>query len=223
MKWPSWRKSPSARRSRLTKMSCCSTFPLTLRFQTKTGAVDRLIQVTRKQEDFYFPLASAPERVRVDPDYTLLAKIKFSIPQAMLYAQLADQSRRRWPPAGDRTTVRQAGQGDPWPSCRIRSTTTRSTACGSRPPRPCAPLHTDEALEALLASTKQSDARVRRQVADAIGGFYADKAFAAAREMLREEKNPDILSTVAAQFRRIRQTRGARGTAQIPRLPVLSQ
>ena len=55
-------------------------FPLTLRFQTKTGAVDRPIRVAQKQEDFYFPLAAAPERARVDPDYTLLAKIKFSVP-----------------------------------------------------------------------------------------------------------------------------------------------
>ena len=61
-------------------------------------------------------------------------------------------------------------------------------------------LHTDEALDALLASTKQSDARVRREVADAIGGFYADKAFAAEREMLREEKNPDILAAVLRDF-----------------------
>ncbi|MCX6926727.1 MAG: M1 family metallopeptidase, partial [Verrucomicrobia bacterium] len=58
--------------------------PLPIRFQTQTGAVDRVIQVTRKQEDFSFPMASAPKRVRVDPDYTLLAKIRFSVPQAML-------------------------------------------------------------------------------------------------------------------------------------------
>ncbi len=55
--------------------------------------------------------------------------------------------------------------------------------------------HSDEALEALLASTKQSDARVRLQVMVDIGGFYRDTAFAAAGRALDDEKNPAILST----------------------------
>jgi HEAT repeat protein len=56
-------------------------------------------------------------------------------------------------------------------------------------------VHTDEALEALLRSTKQSDARVRRQVASDIGGFYRETAYDFARQSLDPEKNPDILST----------------------------
>jgi aminopeptidase N len=56
-------------------------------------------------------------------------------------------------------------------------------------------IHTDEALEALLGSTKQSDARVRRQIASDIGGFYRDSACDFARQNLLSEKNPDILST----------------------------
>jgi aminopeptidase N len=56
-------------------------------------------------------------------------------------------------------------------------------------------IHTDEALESLLASTKQSDARVRRQVAADIGGFYRESAYDFARQSLDTEKNPAILST----------------------------
>ena len=40
-------------------------------------------------------------------------------------------------------------------------------------------IHTPAALDALLATTKQSDARVRIRVMDAIGSFYDEKAFAA--------------------------------------------
>src|SRR5207253_2854319 len=54
-------------------------------------------------------------------------------------------------------------------------------------------IHTPEALKALLDSTKQSDARVRVRVADAIGSFYDEKAFAAHDAMLQDEKNPEIL------------------------------
>src|SRR6185436_2027647 len=65
-------------------------FPLAVRFKGKFGTTDRLIRVKAKDEDFYFPLESAPEIVRIDPDYTLLAKVSFDLPNAMLDAQLAD-------------------------------------------------------------------------------------------------------------------------------------
>jgi len=55
-------------------------------------------------------------------------------------------------------------------------------------------IQTDEALEALLASTKQSDARARREVISAINGFYQEKSYAAAQKVLQEEKNPEILA-----------------------------
>jgi len=55
--------------------------------------------------------------------------------------------------------------------------------------------HSDEALEALLTSTKQSDARVRLQVMVDIGGFYRDTAFGAARRAVDAEKNPAIIAT----------------------------
>jgi len=173
--------------------------PLTLRFQTKTGAVDRVIQVTRKQEDFHFPLASAPERVRVDPDYTLLAKIKFSVPQAMLYAQLADQADV----VGRLLAIEQlSGKRDNESLAKLQDTLNHDSFYGVRVEAAQAlrSAHTDEALDALLASSNQPDARVRAAVVDAIGGFYADKAFASARGTLAEEKNPDILSTVLRNF-----------------------
>jgi len=55
-------------------------------------------------------------------------------------------------------------------------------------------IHSDEALEALLASTGQSDARARFEVVAAIRGFYSDSAYEAARKTLAQEKNPAILA-----------------------------
>jgi aminopeptidase N len=60
-------------------------------------------------------------------------------------------------------------------------------------------IHTDDALDALLASTHQPDARVRRSVISAIDGFYRDKAYTSARDTVEHEKNPAILrSSIAA-------------------------
>ena len=53
-------------------------------------------------------------------------------------------------------------------------------------------IHDDESLEALLASTKQSDARVRNQVMAAIAGFYDARALEAERQALATERNPDV-------------------------------
>jgi aminopeptidase N len=56
-------------------------------------------------------------------------------------------------------------------------------------------MHTDEALNALLASTSQSDARVRHEVVQSISGFYDEKTYAALQKVLENEKNPDIVSS----------------------------
>jgi aminopeptidase N len=53
-------------------------------------------------------------------------------------------------------------------------------------------IHSDDALQALLDSQTQSDARVRLRVMESIGGFYDARAFAAEKAALPNEKNPDI-------------------------------
>ncbi len=166
-------------------------FPLTVRFNTKAGVVDREIQVKQAAEDFYFSLDEAPTSVRIDPELTLLAKIRFEPPTAMLDAQLEDSkdvigrllavealSKRR-----DKETVaklKRTLNSDPFYGVRFEAARALRT------------IHSDDALDALLASTKQPDARVRRQVVEAIGGFFHAKAYAATTECLERERNPDI-------------------------------
>jgi aminopeptidase N len=169
-------------------------FPLAVRFKGSIGATNRTIHVTAKEEDFTFALDSAPTLVRLDPDYTLLAKITFSPGTPMVYAQLADNqdvmgrvlaidqlSNRR-----DKETVaklKQVVNNDPFYGVRVEAA------------RALRSVHTDEAFEALLASTKQPDARVRLEVMNAIGGFYRETAYDSARQALETEKNPAILAS----------------------------
>src|SRR5439155_16849612 len=68
------------------------TFPLTIRFKTKSGVVDREIMVKEKAEDFYFPLPEAPQGVRIDPQLGLLAIVNFSPRGRVLLAQLSDKT-----------------------------------------------------------------------------------------------------------------------------------
>ncbi|MEJ0088803.1 MAG: M1 family metallopeptidase [Limisphaerales bacterium] len=165
-------------------------FPLTIRFKGRFGTNDQTIQITKAEEDFSFPLPSAPETVRIDPDYTLLAKISFPVPNAMLYAQLADtndvvgrlQAIEQLKP-GKQTVakLKYALNNDAFYGVRLK-------ASGS-----LRSIHSDDAFDALLASTNQPDARVRSQVVKDIAGFYRDTAYKAALATLQDEKNPDIL------------------------------
>lgn len=168
-------------------------FPLTIRFKGAFGTIDRTVQITKAGEDFEFPLESAPKQVRIDPEYTLLAKIAFSIPNGMLEAQLSDKedligrvlALEQLAKRNDSQAVKRLKavlNGDSFHAMRTRA----SSALGA--------IHSEDALAALLDSTRQPDARVRRQVVQDIGRFLRDSAYTQARSTLDSEKNPEILS-----------------------------
>jgi aminopeptidase N len=168
-------------------------FPLTVRFKGKSGAVDRSIQVKQREEDFYFPLEAAPQIVRLDPDYTLLAKISFKASAAMLRTQLGEKQDM----IGRLLAIEQlAEKKDKDSVASLKETLNHDAFYGVRIEAADAlrSIHTDEALEALLASTKQPDARARRAVVLDIAGFYRDSAYDSALGTIKTEKNPDIVS-----------------------------
>ena len=170
-------------------------FPLTLRFATKTERLDRTVQVTKKDEEFYFPLKSAPDVVRVDPNLALLAKVTFKPARPMLFLQLADNSDI----LGQLLALDQlAEKPDKEAVAKIRITLQDATHYGvrTRAAEVLKIARSDEALAALLTSPTQPDARVRNAVVSAIGGFYDDTALAALQTTLGLEKNPAILATI---------------------------
>ena len=169
-------------------------FPLTIAFKTKTGRVEKTVTVKEKEEDFYFPLPSAPEVVLLNPDLQILVKLDFkNVSTAMLHAQLEDSNvvGRMFAAANlgdkkDKETVaklKSALNHDKFFGVRLEAAKALQT------------IHNDESLEALLDSTKQNDARVRNQVAASIAAFYATNAYELERTALKTEKNPDILAS----------------------------
>jgi aminopeptidase N len=166
-------------------------FPLKIRFKVNGATVDRDALVKEKAEDFYFKLDKAPTSVRLDPEYTLLAKTTFNPGRSMTLAQLEDKSDV----IGQLLAI-EALKGDSTDENvkRMKGIVNGDSFVGVRQEAVSAlrGMHTPAALEALLASTNQSDARVRIRVVDAIGAFYDAKAFAAHDAILAHEKNPDI-------------------------------
>ena len=166
-------------------------FPLTVRFSGAAGPVDRVIQVREKEADFYFPFDSAPRGVRFDPDYTLLAVVRFDPTREMCRAQLADQKDVMGRILAIEKLAKERGHDV---IALLKDTLNHDSFYGVRVEAAAAlaEMHSDEALEALLASAAQADARVRVRVVGAIAGFYRESAYASLGEVIAHEKNPLI-------------------------------
>lgn len=168
-------------------------FPLPVRFRSKSGVTDREVIVQNRSEEFSFPLPERPEMVRLDPGVTVLAKITFKPTPEMLRAQLATTGDV----VGRLLALEQLGsRPDVETIALLRRTLQedRFYAVREAASKALRGLHTSEALEVLLDSTRQPDARVRRQVITDLAGFYGDAVLARLLQVLREEKNPDILA-----------------------------
>ena len=173
--------------------------PLTVRFKTKSGVEDRELLVSQTAEDFYFSLSEAPTGVRIDPEFSVLARIRFEPPTAMLDAQLEDSKDV----IGRLLAVETLGKRrDKESIAKLKKALNTDKFYGVRveAARALRSIHNDDALDALLASTEQSDARVREQVIGAIGGFFHKKAYAATTASLKKEKNPDIQAEAIEQL-----------------------
>lgn len=165
--------------------------PLTVKLSGKSGSVRRTLQITKVDEDFAFALDSAPTLVRIDPDLELLAKINFAPSAAMLAKQL----ERKDDVIGRLLAVEAIGKRSDGEAVKqLKRVLNEDSHYGVRIAacRALRAIHSDEALEALMASTAQPDARVRNAVARDIGGFYSEAAYDSARQAINSEKNPAI-------------------------------
>lgn len=155
--------------------------------------VDFKVTAAKAEEDFYFPLPGQPELVRVDPDYTVLAKIDFQAPPEMLKRQLgadvigrllAVQSLGNKRDAASAALLEQSLNNDAFHG--VRSEAARSLKKQNTP----------EARTALVKGLKQADARPRFAVVDSLAAFPHPEAWQALWEQSQREKNPAILAAI---------------------------
>jgi aminopeptidase N len=168
-------------------------FPLGLRLEGRFGTADRTARVSEKEQDFYFALDSEPSSVRLNPDCSLLAKIDFAVSREMLDVMVTN---RHDVLARVEAVGKLADEKDGEAVAQLKGALERDAFYGVRleAARALASIHTDEALEALLAATNQPDARVRLQVATSVDGFYCESACQWTLKMLERETNTDILA-----------------------------
>jgi aminopeptidase N len=120
--------------------------------------------------------------------------VTFKVPNAMLRAQLKDKNDM----VGRLLAIEQlSDKKDKDSVAALEEVLKNDSFYGVRieAARALRAIHSDEALDALLASTNQSDARVRRAVVANIADFYQDPAYASVRRTVEKEHNPDIIAS----------------------------
>jgi aminopeptidase N len=146
--------------------------------------------VSKEVEDFYFHLPAQPELVRIDPDYTVLAKIAFNPPGAMLDKQLQSDILGRLLAIStlDEKHIDKLGKAlreDGF--FAVRAEAAKALAKIAEP----------DARAALIAgSSNQPDARVRRAIVQSLASLNTAESQDALWKMAQSEKNPDILASI---------------------------
>jgi aminopeptidase N len=166
-------------------------FPLTFRFKGEGFVEDREVIIRRASEDFDFTLPAAPRLVRVDPEYTVLARIKFTPPRPMLLAQLDDATDM----LGRLFAVQALAKRKEAATVKRLGRVLREDAfygVRSEAAKALRRIHSDDALEELLASREQENDRVTRQVLRDLRGFYADRVRDVLLELAQDCPNPDL-------------------------------
>lgn len=146
--------------------------------------------VSKEVEDFYFPLPAQPELVRIDPDYTVLAKVAFTPAGPMLDKQLQSDVLGRLLAIStlDDKHIDKLGKAlreDAFYA--IRAEAAKALAKIAEP----------EARAALIAgSSSQPDARVRRTIVQSLASLNTAESQETLWKMAQSEKNPDILASI---------------------------
>ncbi|TWT95873.1 Aminopeptidase N [Botrimarina colliarenosi] len=169
------------------------TFPVMLRVHVGAEVMDRNVEVTDAEQDFYLTLPGKPDVVRFDPLYTVLADVKHKASQEMLEKQLQL--------AGDlvgrlRAAAALGEKENKEATAALAKALQSDAFYGVRnaASEALAKQGTAAALDALLANREQDDARVRLRVVKDIASFFDAKAEAALRSVASDEKNPDIVA-----------------------------
>jgi aminopeptidase N len=148
--------------------------------------------------DFYFALPAQPTLARIDPDYTVLAKIDFTPPGPMLDEQLTSDV------IGQLLAVRQLGKRDDQVSIDKLTKLVRADAFHAVQEESAKALSkiaapaARAALISLLAD--QKDARVRLAVVQGLASIPHPDCQKALQAHASQEKNPLILAAIVKSW-----------------------
>ncbi|MGK2964503.1 MAG: M1 family aminopeptidase [Tepidiformaceae bacterium] len=148
--------------------------PVTIDFRTGRGRPQAFrVEVTEREQTFYFALAKKPDLCRFDPYNAVLKKLDFDKSTAELRFQLASDDDI----AGRQTAAASLGKrGGREAVAALRNSleSERAWSVQAAAARALGQVRTPEAREALLASLATRHPKARRAVVAALGEFRGD-------------------------------------------------
>ena len=168
-----------------------------IEFTTAAGAQTFRVEVAHARDDFYFPLAARPTRVRFDPGQKIIKKLEF----AKSREELTDLATNDPNVAGRIWAAQQLAEraGDLVALATARDVLLQDRFYGVRleTAKALGKTHSAVARDALIEALRDPDARVREAAAEALGEFAGDATAAAALEgVVRSE--PKVYVVAAA-------------------------
>ena len=156
--------------------------PLELVFRLETGeSVSTCVEMTEREQTFYFPLAAKPAFVRVDP--IVLMTLDFEPSGEMLRAQLEQDDDVLGRVAAARALAKK-GDKDAITSLGRASQDDAFWGVQAEAARALGEVRSNAALDELLASVGVAHPKARRAIVRALGEFREERAAAALERII---------------------------------------
>lgn len=164
--------------------------PVSFRVAGQKEPLRFIMDVSKDVEDFHFSLPAQPELVRIDPDFTVLAKVNFTPPPPMLDQQLESDMIGRLLAVRslDRKHIAKLGKilrEDKFHA--VRSEAAKVLAKIGEP---------EARAELISGSANQKNAEAREDVVKALASLNTPESQETLWKMAQTEKNPAILAAI---------------------------
>jgi aminopeptidase N len=164
-------------------------FPLTVRLVGEDGATKNIkVQVEEREHHFYIPAEGEPSMVLVDPEDTILKRMRWKADSGKLSRQLkqAENVLKRIEAAAELTKV---GDRDAVTSLEKAMHHDPFWGVSARAAKGLGEIRTEQAMQALIGGLQVTHPKARRAVVKALGNFKDEKAFESLRPMAEKDSS----------------------------------
>ena len=188
--------------------------PVQVAFETSEGRQNVKINVSQKEQTFYFPLADKPKMMQFDPGFWCLKTVECTRPKEMLLYQLKNDEDviGRVQAAQD---LAKLGAPDCIAALKVAVLGDSFWGVQAEAAKALGTIKSESALNALIACTEVSHPRARRAVVTALGEFKEDAAFKALMPFLLHDESYFVEAEAARAIARTKQPEAFRMVSQV--------
>ena len=157
--------------------------PVRVAFETSEGLETSVVNVSQREQSFFFPLRDKPKMVQFDPGYRCLKTLDFSRPKEMLLHQLKEDEDvvGRVQAAQD---LAKLGAPDCVEALKVSVLNDAIWGVQAEAAKGLGSVRSASAMQALVQCTTVAHPKARRAVARALGEFKEPAAFDALQPLL---------------------------------------